>query len=186
MSTRKFYLFYASMRQYIPSLEHTMTWIRALRYCKSACALAKYAPFQDTRTWMYHKEEIIRTLCYMNRNWSLIRVGLSGWKESVTCGLGADISLPQCLATGIWNLAESDHRAEISGNIVWYDALAPRPAVLVYWYLAGACAISLQLKVLPYSWEKVSAYGMNQIAEVDIGITRASLLPREQLFEFAI
>ena len=26
--------------------------------------------------------------------------------------------------------SKSDHRAEISGNIVWYDALAPRPEVL--------------------------------------------------------
>ena len=28
----------------------------------------------------------------------------SGWKGSVSYGLGADISLPPCLATGIWNL----------------------------------------------------------------------------------
>ena len=56
----------------------------------------------------------------------------SGWKGSVTYGLGADISLPPCLATGIWTLAhpKSDLRAEISGSIVWYDALAPRPEVL--------------------------------------------------------
>ena len=26
--------------------------------------------------------------------------------------------------------SKSDHRAEISGNIVWYEALAPRPEVL--------------------------------------------------------
>ena len=43
-------------------------------------------------------------------------VELSGWKGSVTYGLGADISLLQCLETGIWSLAlQSDLRAQISG-----------------------------------------------------------------------
>ena len=43
-------------------------------------------------------------------------------------GLGADLSLPPCLSVmiGILTLAhKSDPRAEISGEIVWYDALAP-------------------------------------------------------------
>ena len=47
--------------------------------------------------------------------------GLSGWKVSVRYSLGAAISLPHCLETGIWNLAhKSDHWAEISVNVVRY------------------------------------------------------------------
>ena len=47
---------------------------------------------------------------------------------------------------------KSDHRAEISGNIVWYDAPAPRPEVLLFWHFACACAVSLELEFLPYPW----------------------------------
>ena len=81
-------------------------------------------------------------------------IELSGWKGSVTYGLGADLSLPQCLSvtTGIWTLTQkSDLRAEISGSIVRYDALAPRPEVLLSWYSVCACAVSLGQKFLPYS-----------------------------------
>ena len=57
--------------------------------------------------------------------------------------------------TGIWNLApKSDLRAEISGSIVRYDALAPRPAVLLLWYFVGACAATLKLNFFLYSWRK--------------------------------
>ena len=52
------------------------------------------------------------------------------WMGSVSHGLGADLSLPPCLSVtiGIWTLVhKSDPRAEISGEIVRYDALAPRP-----------------------------------------------------------
>ena len=51
---------------------------------------------------------------------------MSGWKGSVTNGLGADISLPQSLKLE----SKSDRRDEIPGTIVRYDALAPRPEVL--------------------------------------------------------
>ena len=34
----------------------------------------------------------------------ILTIDPSGWKGSVSNGLGADISLPPCLATGIWNL----------------------------------------------------------------------------------
>ena len=47
--------------------------------------------------------------------------------------------------------SKSDLRAEISGSIVRYDALAPHPEVLLLWYFVGACAPTLELKVLPYS-----------------------------------
>ena len=51
-------------------------------------------------------------------------------------------------------ISKSDLRAEISGSIVRYDALAPRPEVLLLWYFVGACAATLELKFLPYSWRK--------------------------------
>ena len=77
-----------------------------------------------------------RRLFYIYRNWYYLWVELSGWMGSVTYGLGADLSLPPCLSvtTSIWTLAhKSDPQAEISGEIVWYDALAPRPRVLLSW-----------------------------------------------------
>ena len=38
--------------------------------------------------------------------------------------------------------------AEISGNIVWYDALALRPEVLLDWYFVCSCAVMLELNFL--------------------------------------
>ena len=50
---------------------------------------------------------------------------LSEQKGSVISGLGNNISLPHCLATGIWNLAHTtNQRAKISGNIVRKHTLA--------------------------------------------------------------
>ena len=107
---------------------------------------------------MYHKEEITETLFHIFRNYYYLSFELSGWKGSVSYGLGADISLPHYLATAIWTLArpKRDLRPEISGSIVRYDALAPRPEVLLYWHFVRACADSLKLKSLPYSWQKYS------------------------------
>ena len=71
---------------------------------------------------------------------------LSGWMGSVSYGLGADLSLPPCLSVtiGIWTLAhKSDPRAEILGEIVRYNALAPLPEVLLSWCFVCACASSL-------------------------------------------
>ena len=94
-------------------------------------------------TWAYHMEKISRRLFYIYRNWYYLRVELSGWMGFVSYGLGADLSLPPCLSVtiGIWTLThKSDLRAEISGSIVWYDALAPRPEVLLSWCFVCACA----------------------------------------------
>ena len=49
-------------------------------------------------------EEITRPLGYIYSNCYYLEIELSEWKGSVSYGLGADISLPPCLATGIWNL----------------------------------------------------------------------------------
>ena len=52
----------------------------------------------------YHMLEITGILLYIYRNCFMLEIEPSGWKGSVAFGLGADISLPPCLATGIWNL----------------------------------------------------------------------------------
>ena len=96
-------------------------------------------------------KETSRKLFYILRNCYTIWFELSGWKGSVTYGPVADLSLPRFLSvtTGIWTLThKSDLRAEISGSIVWYDALAPSPEVLMSWYSVCACAVSLQQKFL--------------------------------------
>ena len=116
--------------------EHWNGW-----FWKNACSIVQSV------TWSYQMDEISRTLIYIYRNCNYLGIELSGWKGSVTRGLGADISLPPCLATGIWSLThKSDLQAEISGSIVWYDALAPRPEVLLLWHFVGACAATLELK----------------------------------------
>ena len=53
---------------------------------------------------------------------------------SVSHDLGTDLFLPPCMSVtmSIKTLAhKSDPRAEISGEIIWHDALAPRPEVLL-------------------------------------------------------
>ena len=65
---------------------------------------------------------------------------------SVSHDLGTDLFLPPCLSVtmGIKTLAhKSDPRAEISGEIISYDALAPRPEALLSWCFLCACAGSL-------------------------------------------
>ena len=72
-------------------------------------------------------EKISRSLFYIYRNWYYVWVELSGWKGSVSYGLGADLSLPSCLsvAIGIWTLAQkSDHgpksRGKSFGTTLWH------------------------------------------------------------------
>ena len=62
-------------------------------------------PFVPRHTFTYHMEEITATLWCIYRNELVVPTEPSGWKGSVTYGLGADISLPHCLATGIWTSA---------------------------------------------------------------------------------
>ena len=49
--------------------------------------------------------------------------------------------------------SKSDLQAQISGSIVRYDALAPRPAVLLLSYFVGACAATQEQKFFPYPWD---------------------------------
>ena len=91
--------------------------------CKSACAIN----YTLIHTWAYHMEEISRRLFYMYRNWYYRWNELSGWKGSVSYGLGADLSLPPCLSVtiGIWALAKANHGAKSKGKSFgttpWHD-----------------------------------------------------------------
>ena len=51
-----------------------------------------------------HMEEITGKFLHIYRSCFMLQIDPSRWNESVSNGLGADISLPPCLATGIWNL----------------------------------------------------------------------------------
>ena len=112
-------------------------------FCKSASAIVKCAPPQDTlerTTWTNELE-----CCCIYRNCYQLFIELSGRKGSVTYGLRYfSPSLPGDRYLKL--SSKRDLRAEISRSIVWYDALAPRPAVLLLWYFVGACAATLELK----------------------------------------
>ena len=137
------------------------TWHRmALNYkeecfCKRACAIVKYAPRSCTtarHTRTYHMEEITRMLFYMYIHalhsyihtyihtyihmWKLLPIlyrveWTKGFCYVWSRGRHFSPSLPgnRYLKLG----SKSDLRAEISGSIVGYDALAPRPEVLLLW-----------------------------------------------------
>ena len=63
-----------------------------------------HAQLSNKNCITYHMEEISSSLLHIYRNCWLLQIEPSGWKGSVYYGLGADISLPHCLATGIWTL----------------------------------------------------------------------------------
>ena len=118
--------------------------------CKSACAIVKYAPPQDAfkrTTWRKYVECCcIYRNCYQRAEWT------KGICHIWSRGRHFSPSLPgdRYLKVG----SKSDLRAKISVSIVRYDALAPRPEVLLLWYFVGACAATLKLKFLPPSWRK--------------------------------
>ena len=82
-------------------------------------------------TFTYHLEEITVTLWWIDRNDLWLEFELSLDERDLWRGLGVEISLPHCLATGIWTLApKAITRSKSRGTIVRYDALAPRPELL--------------------------------------------------------
>ena len=147
MRMRKCHLFCTSSHHNVPYEQQELSkgsepWNKFLA---RACAELLICPTL-LQTWAYHMEKLSRRVFYIYGNWYFLWVELSGWMGSVSYGLRADLSLPPCLSVtiGIWTLAhKSDPWAEISGEIVWYDALAPRPLVLLSWCFVCACATSL-------------------------------------------
>ena len=63
-----------------------------------------HAQLSHILTCAYHMEEITGKFWHIYWSCSMLQIDPSGWKGSVSNGLGAGISLPPCLATGIWNL----------------------------------------------------------------------------------
>ena len=88
-------------------MQDKISWIRTvnLKLSVSARAHAQFLHTYPTKKHVYvpHGRNNWCTSIYIQK---LLHMWIvpSGWKGSVTHGLGADISLPQCLATGIWNL----------------------------------------------------------------------------------
>ena len=63
-----------------------------------------HAQLSYIHTCASHMEEISGKFLHIYGSCFMLEIDPSGWKGSVPYGLGADISLPHCLATGIWNL----------------------------------------------------------------------------------
>ena len=75
-------------------------------------------------TFTYHLEEVTGNLWHIYGNDAKLQIEPSGWKGFVTYGLGADTSLPPCLATGIWTLvpkatSEPKYRGASFGTTLW-------------------------------------------------------------------
>ena len=124
-------------------------------------------------------DKISRRLFYIYRNWYYLLAELSGWMGSVSNGLGADLSLPPCISVtvDIWTLAhKSDPRPEISGEIVWYDALAPRTEVLLSWCFVCACAGSSNSSSYHIRGNDMNCLGSSEYMAVVMSFTRASFL----------
>ena len=80
---------------------------------------------------------------------------MSGWKGFVTHGLGADISLPPCLATGIWKLAPKassgpKSRGASFGATLWH-------------HVQGYCFLGIYFAHahFPYKWNSYLIGGKN-------------------------
>ena len=72
-------------------------------------------------------------------------------------GLGTNIS-PSLSGNRYLKVgSKRDHWAEISGNIVRYNALTPSPEVLPFRYFVWARVVSLELKFLPIPEKKICA-----------------------------
>ena len=90
----------------------------------NACMIVRNKHFVSRHIFMYHMKEISNTMLYIYRNCFMIEsIQVDERDQSVIHGLGADISLPQLGS-------KSDHRAKITGSILWYNTLVSRPEVL--------------------------------------------------------
>ena len=124
-------------------------------------------------------EKMFRRLFYIYRNWCYLWVELSGWVGSVSYDLGADLSLPPCpsVTIGIWTSAhKSDPQAEISGEIVWYDALAPLPEVLLSWYLFAHAQVPSNSSSYHIRGNEMNCVGSIEYMTVFTSFTRTSFL----------
>ena len=124
-------------------------WLWALRWVfqqgRMHNCLVQTVP-RDSRK--YHVDEITaNNLIFIEKLFSTI-ISVE-WTKGIchtwSRGQHFSPSLLSCpVTTGIWNsaLPKSDHRAEISGNIVRYDTLAPGPEILLsFTSIYGNCVL---------------------------------------------
>ena len=114
-----------------------------------ARAVVKQAPHRDTlrrsttwRKWLVERCDICIEIASSNE-WSWVD------ERDLSLFRGRHFS-PSLSGDSYLKLSpQSDHRrADISGNIVRFDALATRPEILFYWRLVSACVVSQELKFL--------------------------------------
>ena len=93
--------------------------------------------------FFYHMDEITGAPCYIYTNSWLYQIDPSGRKGSVSYGLGADISLPPCLATGIWNSAPKatsgpKSRGASFGTALWHHV--QRYCAILFVFMLICCS----------------------------------------------
>ena len=118
-------------------------------------AHAQLPSIHHTKTLLYvpHERNYSCTSTYIQK--SLYNRNRTEWTKGIChYGLGTDTSLPQCLATGIWNLASKATSGPKSqgaslGTTLWHHVQITIALVFV-----GACVATLQMKFFPYSWRK--------------------------------
>ena len=82
-------------------------------------------------TCAYHMEEVTCKVLHIYRSCFILKIGPRGWKGSVLYGCRGRHFFPSQPGDGYLKLgSKSDLRAEVSGSILWYKALVPRPEVL--------------------------------------------------------
>lgn len=122
-----------------------------------------HAQLWYTHSWMYHMGEITDTLLNMYRNCFILLIDPSRWKGSVSFGLGADFTLPHCLATGVWNLVpkvtSGPKRREVSfSTTFWWRVQRYYTQFLVFVLIYGHRVLWISclriIEVPPYSLGK--------------------------------
>ena len=86
-------------------------------------------------------ENIQKTVLYMLK--LVLFMSRAEWMNGICLIWSRGRLVSPSLPVGDALAHKSDPRAEISGEIVWYDALAPRPEVLLSWHFVCACAAFL-------------------------------------------
>jgi len=128
MHMRGCHLFCASMHQRVPygkTQDLLKLWTTIKSVSKSAHAQSLNMSHRKTHLNVPHAGKNLNALVYIGIAIYIV-TELSRRKGSVTYGLGADTSLPPCLATGIWNLAPKatsgpKSRGASFGTTLWHS-----------------------------------------------------------------
>ena len=120
-----------------------------------------------------HMDEVTGNLWLIYGNDTMLGIEPSGWKGFVTYGLGADTSLPPCLATGIWTLVPKatsgpKSRGASFGTTLWRHVQRYCSHFLLFMqmmcsgcsssFCAGASFLKLIYSTLPKDWKISSSF----------------------------